>query len=115
MVLNINHPMKEYIHRQPGEEAQILPWSFTLVEEGRMPCGGRDVLYVVGDALVGSSCVGVGTLRYIHVPGYVAQWHHRLDADCNPVSAVDPVTDEEDRAAIQEMLSSLFPGLQVCF
>ncbi len=91
------------------------PWSCTVVEEGRMSCKGRDFLYIVGDALVGSSCVGVGTLRYIQVPGFVARWRFRFDGNGDPVSAVDPVTDDEQRAAIQRTLSEKFPGLQVCF
>ncbi len=91
------------------------PWSCTVVEEGRMSCQGREFLYIVGDALVGSSCVGVGTLRYIQVPGFVARWRFRVDGNGDQVSAVDPVTDDEQRAAVQKTLSERFPGLQVCF
>jgi hypothetical protein len=107
--------MKEYVHKGPGEEVQVNPWSCRLVEEGRLPCGGREFLYVIGDAVIGSSCVGAGTLRYIQVPGFIAQWHFRLDDDGNVISAVDPVTDDENRAHIQKTLSGKYPGLQVCF
>jgi len=107
--------MKEHVHRGPGEESPVNPWSCTVVEEGRMACGGREFLYVVGDALIGSSCVGAGTLRYIQVPGFIGRWQFRLDDDGNPVSAVDPVMDEVDRAEITGELSRKYPGLQVCF
>ncbi len=107
--------MKEYFHKEPGEEAQVGPWSFTVVEECRMEFGGGELLYVIGDALVGSSCVGVGSLRYIQVPGFIAQWHSRKDNNDNPVSAVVPVADIDARADIQRILSAKHPGLQVCF
>ncbi|HOT43508.1 MAG TPA: hypothetical protein PLM53_03515 [Spirochaetota bacterium] len=107
--------MNEHVHRGPGEESRVNPWTYTVVEEGRMVCGGREFLYVVGDALVGSSCVGAGTLRYIHVPGFIGRWQFRLDDDGNPVSAVDPVMDDTDRAEIRNVLSAAYPGLQVCF
>ncbi len=80
-----------------------------------MVCGGREFLYVVGDALIGSSCVGAGTLRYVRVPGFIAQWQFRLDDNGNPVSTVDPVRDEKNREEIQTMLLKKYPGLQVCF
>ncbi|MBP7736300.1 MAG: hypothetical protein KA369_10050 [Spirochaetes bacterium] len=107
--------MKEFIHRKTGEEMMTAPWSCTVVEEGTLTCKGRQFLFVVGDALVGSSCVGVGTLRYIQVPGFVALWRFRVDDNGDPVSAVDPVTDDELRDAIQQALTEKFPGLQVCF
>ena len=93
----------------------VSPWSCTVVEEGRMTCGDREFLYIVGDALVGSSCVGVGSLRYIQVPGFVERWRFRADDNGDPVSAVDPVTGDEQRAAVQKALSEKYPGLQVCF
>lgn len=114
-MIKAGEAMKEYIHRKPGEEAQMGPWSFTVVEECRMKCGGGELLYVIGDALVGSSCVGVGSLRYIQVPGFIAQWHFRRDDNDNPVSSVVPVADSAVRTDIQGTLSAKHPGLQVCF
>ncbi len=115
MMISARHAMKEHVHREPGQESLANPWSYTIVEEGRMACCGREFLYVVGDALIGSSCVGVGTLRYIHVPGFIGRWQFRLDDDGNPVSSVDPVMDDLNRAEITGALSKKYPGLQVCF
>ena len=106
--------MKEYFHRKPGEEAHTVPWPCRVAEECRISCNGRELLYVIADALVGSSCVGAGSLRYIQVHGFIQRWHYRHDEDGNPVSAVDPV-DEALRAVIQKTLADRHRGLQVCF
>jgi hypothetical protein len=107
--------MKEYIHRKPGEETQVGPWSCRVVEERGISVNGGELLYIIGDALVGSSCVGAGSLRYIQVPGFITRRHFRLDIDGSPVSAVEPVMDDTIRAVIQKTLSERHPGLQVCF
>ncbi len=96
-------------------ESAALPWPCRVVEEGRMVCRGREFLYTVGDARVGSACVGAGTLRYIHVPGFITAWRSRTDGAGVPVSDVEPVTDETDRIAIRGILAERHPSLQVCF
>lgn len=107
--------MREYVHREPGMESAALPWPCRVVEEGRMSLGGREFLYMVGDATIGSACVGAGSLRYVYVPGFVTAWRSRRGGAGEAVSLVDPVRDGDDQAAIRRLLAGRHPSLQVCF
>lgn len=107
--------MKEHIHLEPGADSNVLPWTFTIVAEGTMRCGNREFLYIIGDALVGSSCVGIGRLRFIQVPGFIEKRCFRTNECGRPVSAVSPVGDDRSRTEIQNVLAVKFPGIQVCF
>ncbi len=81
----------------------------------RMSKDEREFLYVVSEAQVGSACVGVGALRFIHVPGYVLSWKSSSDDRGNPVSIVEAIMDESERAAVRAILKNIFPSLQVSF
>jgi hypothetical protein len=107
--------MRDYVHRQPGEETGLVPPSYTIREEGRLDLDGRELLYLVGDTQIGSVCVGAGILSYIFVPGFVVEWHAAVCDDGSPVSRVEPVADDETRARVHTLLAGRHPGLQVCF
>ncbi len=81
----------------------------------RMSKDEREFLYVVMEAQVGSACVGVGALRFVHVHGYVLAWKSSSDDRGNPVSIVEPVMDDSERAAVRAILKNIFPSLQVSF
>lgn len=81
----------------------------------RMSKDEREFLYVVMEAQVGSACVGAGALRFVHVPGYVLAWKSSSDDRGNPVSIVEPVMDDSERAAVRAILKNIFPSLQVSF
>ncbi|MBN2077863.1 MAG: hypothetical protein JW838_02790 [Spirochaetes bacterium] len=96
-------------------DSAALPWPCRVVEEGRMSLGGREFLYMVGDATMGSACVGAGCLRFVYVPGFVESWQSRRSGAGEAVSLIEPVTDGNDLAAIKGLLAERHPSLQVCF
>jgi hypothetical protein len=107
--------MREYAHREPGMESAALPWPCRVVEEGRMCLGDREFLFMVGDATIGSACVGAGSLRYVYVPGFVAAWRARRNDAGEAVSLVEPVREGDEQASISRLLAARYPSLQVCF
>lgn len=107
--------MASYTHKKTGDEVLALAWSYILLEEGRLNVNERELLYEICEAMVGSPCVGVGTLRFIYVPGYIQKWKNYSDGEGNPVSEVEPVRDERERSRIREALSAIHPSFQVCF
>jgi hypothetical protein len=107
--------MKEYLHITPGGETTANPWPCRVAAEARIACGGREILCVVSAATVGSACVGTGTLGYLYVPGFIVAWRARNDDAGRPVSFVEPVDSDADRAMVRKILADMYPGLQVCF
>jgi hypothetical protein len=107
--------MIEHIHQPPGTEVRCIGGHYTITEEGRMSHQGRTLLYVVGVAVVDSSCCGTCGCRFIQVPGYVRAWRNQTRPDGLPVSTVEPVADTKDQKMIKALLDRQFPHSQVSF
>jgi hypothetical protein len=105
----------EYVHKEPGTEVRFIAGHYTIIEEGRIAHGGRELVYVVGIATVGNSCCGTQGCRFVNIPGYCVVWKHRLSESGIPVSVVDPVESEAEQAEIREMLARLYPHSQILF
>ena len=66
--------MPEYLHQEPGTEVRFIAGHYTIVEEQRLVFCGREVLYVVGISVVGSTCcvtraAGLSTSPAMSLPG----------------------------------------------
>ncbi|MHB8909501.1 MAG: hypothetical protein ACYDAA_11550 [Syntrophales bacterium] len=107
--------MPEYLHQAPGTEVQFIAGHYTITDEQRIAHRGRELLAVVGVAAVGSSCCGTQGCRFVNIPGYVVAWKDRLSEDGIPVSTVERVTGESDRAEIRGILERRFPHSQILF
>jgi hypothetical protein len=107
--------MIEHIHQPPGTEVRSIGGHYTIIDEGRMNHRGKILLYVVGVAVVDSSCCGTGGCRFVHIPGYVTAWHDTIRPDGLPVSTVEPVAGKKDRKIIKALLEQQFSHSQVSF
>lgn len=107
--------MPEYLHQEPGKEVRFIAGHYTIVEEQRLAFCGREVLYVVGIAVVGSACCGAQGCRFINIPGYIVAWKNRLSESGMPVSVVKPVECETEQCEIRETLDRRFPHSQILF
>jgi hypothetical protein len=107
--------MAEYLHQDPGTEVRFIAGHYTIIEERRIAHRGRELLCVVGVAAVESTCCGTQGCRFINVPGYVTTWKERLSENGVPVSIVETVASESDRAEIREILVRRFPYSQILF
>ena len=107
--------MPEYLHQAPGTEVRFLAGHYTIIEELRIVHRGREILAVVGIAAVGSSCCGTQGCRFVNILGYIIAWKERLSENGVPVSMVETVTNEIDRAEIREILERRFPYSQILF
>jgi hypothetical protein len=107
--------MPEYLHQEPGTEVRFIAGYYTIVEEQRLAFHSREVLYVVGIAVVGSTCCGTQGCRFINIPGYIVAWKNRLSESGMPVSVVEPVECETEQCEIRETLDRRFPHSQILF
>jgi hypothetical protein len=107
--------MPEYLHQAPGTEVRFIAGHYTIINELRIAHRGRELLAVVGIAAVGSSCCGTQGCRFVNIPGYIIDWKGRLSENGTPVSSVEAVAGEGDRAEIRRILESRFPHSQILF
>jgi len=94
----------EYVHRELNREVTAIGGHYVLVRQVRMPFRGREVLYVIGYAVLDTTCCGAGGLAYAHVPGFVLDWQGSKNTDGLPVSLVEPIRDKDMQREIRRLI-----------
>jgi hypothetical protein len=107
--------MPEYLHQAPGTEVRFIAGHYTIIEERRIAHRGRELLLVVGIAVVESTCCGTQGCRFVNIPGHVIAWKRAVAGNGLPVSEVEPVAGEEEQAEIRRLLEGEFPFSQILF
>lgn len=103
----------EFTHPQLGEEIRSLAGYYVPREEQVMPYNGREVLLLLGDACIDSSCCGCASWSYIQVPGFLVKRHVGGSAAKPEVSEVDTIEDKSARDGLVKSLGQKFPGARV--
>ena len=96
----------DYPHIELGEEVQFMPGYYIPMKEVRLEHDGREVLYIVGAAMVESSCCASGGCAYAIVPGYVVAWKSKRNEAGAAISEVEPVADQDVRRQIAKIIES---------
>jgi len=95
----------KYTHLPLGQEVEMgISGYYIPQQEKRLSYEGREVLYVVGQAIVESSCCGTGNWKYVIVPGYLAGWQTGKNEAGLAVSDVEPIRDDETRAKLRRLI-----------
>lgn len=105
----------EYSHPRLNEPVTAIGGHYVLVKEERLPFRGREVLYLVGYAVIDTSCCGIGGYGYALVPGFVVEWKARTDDQGRPVSRIEPIRDEAVRHEVARLIRQREPVHQVTF
>ena len=110
----------EYTHLELGMDyATGIAGYYTPEKEVRLSYNGREVLYVIGQAVVESACSGgacsTGSWWYSIVPGYLLQWQNERNKAGLPVSEVEPILDEETRNNIRRIIQASEAISQITF
>jgi hypothetical protein len=106
---------KEFVHLPLNEEVRSVSGGYVLEKEVRLPFEGRELLYIVGTAVVDTACCGTGGIRYALVPGFVEHWQGSINENNRPVSQVLRVEDNAQRAEISRIIRSREPNIDVQF
>jgi hypothetical protein len=96
----------EYTHSELNESLPSLAGHYTLQKEVRLSYNNREVLYVVGQAVIEASCCSSGNWAYIFVPGYIVNWQYKTNEADRLVSEVEPIpaSDSATRAGISQII-----------
>ena len=110
-----NAIISHYTHLELNKDIPAPSGYYTPQKEVRLEYDGREVLYVLSQAVVEASCCGVGDFNSALVPGYVTGWHAETNKDGLPVSLVEPINDEPTRDAIRKIIKNTEHIAQVEF
>jgi hypothetical protein len=107
--------MIEYTHLPINEDVTCIAGYYTPVKEVRLKYGDREVLYVVGQAVIESSCCGAGSWRYVLVPGYIVNWQKQTTETGLPVSDIEPISGKSERDDIYRIIAEAEQAPQIEF
>ena len=96
--------MSKYTHFELNKDIKSMAGYYTPLKEARLKYNGREVLYVVGQAVIEASCCGAGSYGYVLVPGYIANWQNEKNEDGLPISEVEPISDGVSKSNIRKII-----------
>ena len=95
----------KYTHLELNSEVCSIAGYYAPQKEVRLKYDDRDVLYVVGQAVIESSCCAAGSWEYAIVPGYILNWQNETNKADLPVSEVEPIPDKETQKNIGRIIT----------
>ena len=97
----------KYTHLELGQDIDIsIAGYYTPQKELQLEYNGREVLCVIGQAVIESSCCGPGSWTYALVPGYIISWQKMKNETGQPVSEVELIADEALREDIRQIIKT---------
>jgi len=94
--------MSKYTHLELNRDIAAPSGYYTPQKEVRLKYDGREVLYVLSQAVVESSCCGATDFNSALVPGFVVSWHSEKSSEGLPISEVESISDDAIRDAIRK-------------
>ncbi len=105
----------KYTHTKLEEDVICPAGYYTPLKEVRLKYNDREVLYMVGHAVMESSCCGSARGTYVTVPGYIVNWQNKTNEAGLPVSEVEPISDEATRENIRRIIQEAEAISQIDF
>jgi hypothetical protein len=105
----------EYIHRELGETITAIGGHYALTREERLAYKGREVLYLVGYALMDTTCCGAAGCGYAQVQGFVEKWRYNIAPDGSAMTRIVLIQDEPEQAQIARLIQEKELVQQVIF
>ena len=94
----------KYTHQELNKDIPAPSGYYTPSKEVRVKYDGKEVLYILSQAVIESSCCGVGEFNSALVPGFIVKWQAETNKDGRPVSEVESITDEKVRDEIRKII-----------
>ena len=107
--------MNKYTHLDLNSNVEALAGYYTPQKEVRLKYNGREVLYVIGQAVIDSSCCGATNFQYALVPGYIIKWQAEKNKEGLPVSEIELISDKAIQEDINRIIKESEQVIQVEF
>ncbi|UCF90914.1 MAG: hypothetical protein JSW39_21920 [Desulfobacterales bacterium] len=99
-----NDAFRDFVHPQLNQEITAIGGYYVVTREVRLPFRRREVLCLIGYAVVDSSCCGAGGCAFARVAGFILNWKYKYNPDSRPLSYVEPIRDPAVRKEIQQLI-----------
>jgi hypothetical protein len=96
--------LSKYTHLELNQDVAAPSGYYTPQKEVRLKFDGREVLYVLSQAVIESSCCGASDFNSALVPGFIVKWRGEKNKEGQPVSEVASITDETARDSIRKYI-----------
>ncbi|MBF0118932.1 MAG: hypothetical protein HQK79_08860 [Desulfobacterales bacterium] len=106
---------KDYIHQELNQEITAIGGHYNLVKENILSFDNRNILYILGCAIIDTSCCGKTGLFYGIVPGFIVKFKYKTTEEGLFVSIVDPVCDNSLQEKVKELIKKKEKVHQVIF
>lgn len=97
--------MSKYTHLELNKDIPAPAGYYTPQKEVKLEFNGREVLYVLSQTAIETSCCGISGFNSVLVPGYIVKWHAEKSKDGLPVSEVEPIADEKIHDAVRKIIT----------
>lgn len=98
--------IRDYIHAELGKEVNALSGYYTAVDEKKVPYNGREVLCLIGEYVTHGYCCGRSESSYAQIAGYIVKWKSKQDKNGVPISEVEPITNEQEKRELTEIIKA---------
>lgn len=105
----------EYRHDKMNQEIDAISGHYAFHKEVRLPFHNREILYLVGCAVVDKSCCGPGGCAYALVHGYILSWKSKVDDTGMPISDIEPIRDKSAQRELIQLIQDAEIVTQVQF
>ena len=105
----------DFAHPVLGREVTAIGGHYVFSGERRLPFRDREILYLIGCAVVDTSCCGMGGCAYALVQGFIRQWKYKKNSEDLPVSLIEPIRDVFLQKEIARLIQTRDKMPQVTF
>ena len=96
--------MSKYAHHELNHDIAAPAGYYTPKKEVRLKYNGREVLYIVNQTVIDSSCCNPADFTSALVPGYIVRWQEERNKNGIPVSIVEPIDDKQTQDKIRRFI-----------
>lgn len=84
---------RDFAHPRLGQEVTAIGGHYVFGKEIRMRFRTREILYLVGYAVLDSTCCGVGGVAYVLVAGFIQDWKYKKNQTDDAISRIELIRD----------------------
>jgi hypothetical protein len=107
--------VSDFVHPTLDEPVTSVAGHYVMTAERRLDDTEREILYLVGYAVVDSACCGVGGVSYAIVPGWIVEWHCSTSPEGRCISRVEPIVDPATQDRVRRIIEQREQVQQVRF
>ena len=112
---SLKDPKKQFIHHPIDESVVAIGGHYVFLKEICMPFNNDTLLYLIGCAVIDTSCCGMGGSTFALVPGFVVSFKTLTTPEGHSISTVIPITDQTMKNDLESLLKQKEYVQQVIF